>query len=300
MEYQIYLDSIPQVNLMGHSVCGKGWSIPDRRMPDIELIVVYSGVLRCEIEGRRYLLREGDACFTPPHALMSQFADEGPCRFFYIHFEGKISVAGKHEKVSETSSEEEESRDFYYLPAMRAQDRFLFLPEWVATGQNKDEIFTLFEKALLERDQPTGGRQLMISLYLSQILVLLSRAGESNGSLPAGERQQKKVVQDALIYLHANYTRPISIAELSSQLYVSQQYLGRLFKASVGMSPVRYINRLRVEQAKKLMRTTSKNISEISFEVGFENIYYFSRTFKQYEGLSPAKYRRWLNSKSNE
>lgn len=63
---------------------------------------------------------------------------------------------------------------------------------------------------------------------------------------------------------------------------------------------MRYVNRLRVEQAKTLMRTTAKNISEISFEVGFENIYYFSRTFKQYEGVSPAKYRSWLNSKSNE
>ena len=95
MEYRIYLDHFPQVNLIGHSVCGKGWSIPDRKMPDTELIVVYSGVLCCEIEGRKHLLREGDACLTPPDTLMSQSAYDGPCRFFYVHFDVDYEETGK-------------------------------------------------------------------------------------------------------------------------------------------------------------------------------------------------------------
>ena len=299
MEYRIYLDHFPQVNLIGHSVCGKGWSIPDRKMPDTELIVVYSGVLCCEIEGRKHLLREGDACLTPPDTLMSQSAYDGPCRFFYVHFDVDYEETGKEAPGSETTTAGT-AQDFYYLPPMGPEECRLTLQERMGTGKSRDEVFTLFEKALLERSQTGGGRLLMISLYLSQILVLLSRTGENRASRLSGERQQKKVVQDALVYLHANYARPVNIAELSSRLSVSQQYLGRLFKASVGVSPVRYVNRLRVEQAKTLMRTTAKNISEISFEVGFENIYYFSRTFKQYEGVSPAKYRSWLNSKSNE
>ena len=66
------------------------------------------------------------------------------------------------------------------------------------------------------------------------------------------------------------------------------------------MSPIRYLNRLRIEKAKEFMRTNAVNISEAALAVGFDNIYYFSRLFKQLEGMSPSAYRAWLNSKSNQ
>ena len=143
----------------------------------------------------------------------------------------------------------------------------------------------------------------MISLELSQILVLLGQCWIQQAAVlpPVLERrEQNRLVQDALLYLNSNFASPIRISELAVRLQVSQQYLARLFKAEVGMSPIRYLNRLRIEKAKEFMRTNAVNISEAALAVGFDNIYYFSRLFKQLEGMSPSAYRAWLNSKSNQ
>lgn len=299
MEYQIILEQLPQVNLLGHSICEPEWGLMNRQLPDAELVVVYSGVLCCEIEGRQYQLQEGDAVLIPPHALHSQYTERQTCRFFYIHFDVKMTSAAEKEAVSVSNYPNPWGEAFFSLPTPVRHT--IVIPEFCHTGSVRAEIFTLFERSLLERNQLRSNRLLMISLNLCQTLLLVSRA--ASRSLPPDHmdgHEQNKTIQEALRYINTHYTQRLNIEALSDRLGISQQYLNRLFKQWVGMSPVRYINRLRVEEAKQQMRNSDRNISEIAYDIGFENIYYFSRVFKQYEGMPPTGYRRWLDSRSNE
>ncbi|WP_073276890.1 AraC family transcriptional regulator [Anaerocolumna jejuensis] len=305
-EYQLSLEKGLEVNLIGHSVCNRGWSICNRHLPDMEFIVVYSGQLLCEIDHIPYLLKEGDGCLIPPGVLISQYSHNGPCRFFYTHIETGFDVIEedkRNELISKyINAQEENQEQFFILPPREEKDNWLFLGSHMDMIEYKDEIFTLFEKALLERNQQAPGYLYMLSLYVQQILSLASRCFLKKAQTQAKqvEREQKKLVQDTLSYINAHYAEGINIRLLSADFFVSQQYLTRVFKAAMGISPIKYMNKIRIEQAKKLIRTTNENLSSIAFEVGFDNIYYFSRTFKQYEGISPLHYRNWLNSKSNQ
>jgi len=183
------------------------------------------------------------------------------------------------------------------------EDTLLRIGVKMDTGRHKGEIFTLFQRLLLERSRQTVYSALMISLELSQILVLLGQCWSEKNAIspqPPERREQNRLVQDALLYLHSNYASPIRIGVLAEQLQISQQYLARLFKAETGTTPLQYLNRLRIEKAKEAMRENAVNISEAAMAAGFDSLYYFSRLFKQLEGMSPSAYRAWLNSKSNQ
>ncbi|MBP3691913.1 MAG: helix-turn-helix transcriptional regulator [Clostridia bacterium] len=69
------------------------------------------------------------------------------------------------------------------------------------------------------------------------------------------------------------------------------------FRQVYGETIISYINRKKITEAKKLLRGTDLNLTEISSQVGFSSVYYFSRTFKQYEKQSPTSYIKTIKSR---
>lgn len=94
-------------------------------------------------------------------------------------------------------------------------------------------------------------------------------------------------------YIVKNYHNPITVADISEQLQMNPVYCGALFKKYLNCSIPYYINRIRIQQAITLMENTNLSISEIAYQVGFNDIYYFSKTFKKHKNLSPSDYKRY-------
>lgn len=94
----------------------------------------------------------------------------------------------------------------------------------------------------------------------------------------------------ACCYIEENLHLPITSADISRAAACSPTHLRRLFKSTLNESPVRYLNRMRIEHAKKLLTTDLFTMEEIAAECGFSNVYYFSRVFKEFTGISPGKY----------
>jgi two-component system response regulator YesN len=92
-------------------------------------------------------------------------------------------------------------------------------------------------------------------------------------------------------YLREHYNEELSLQTLSSRFNVNNVYLGRLFKEETGEYFNDYLNRIRLDQAKKLLQTTLNKASDIAAIVGFLDPNYFYRKFKQVNGLSPSEYR---------
>ncbi|MEA4964332.1 MAG: AraC family transcriptional regulator [Oscillospiraceae bacterium] len=99
-------------------------------------------------------------------------------------------------------------------------------------------------------------------------------------------------VQDVRMYLFNHFQEKLTLEKLGTQFGMNPCYLQKQFKKYIGQSPVEYQICLRMTRAKELMRTTRKAISEIAYQVGVDNLSYFTRQFKQQEGLTPQDYRR--------
>ncbi len=87
------------------------------------------------------------------------------------------------------------------------------------------------------------------------------------------------------------YAEPLDIPMLASIACVSEAHFIRIFRATFGETPHRYLQRRRVERAMFLLRETSRSITDVSLDVGFSSLGTFSRTFHDIVGLSPREYR---------
>ena len=104
--------------------------------------------------------------------------------------------------------------------------------------------------------------------------------------------ESQHITLKAMAYIHAHYTEPISRGDVAAHVGLSERHLTRCFHQEVGLTPITYLNRYRVKQAKVLLDTGDKGITEIAVEVGFSSSSYFTRVFRDEVGVSPRNYLR--------
>ena len=97
-------------------------------------------------------------------------------------------------------------------------------------------------------------------------------------------------------YIRQNYREDLTRNDLADVVHITPNYLSKRFHSETGMSLREYINRLRVDEAKRLLLSTNATISEIASEVGFDNISYFSTVFRKQCGVSPIEWSRGAGS----
>jgi transcriptional regulator GlxA family with amidase domain len=88
------------------------------------------------------------------------------------------------------------------------------------------------------------------------------------------------------------YAQPLDVPELARIAHASEAHFIRSFKDAFGETPHRYLQRRRVERAMFLLRQTDRSVTDICFDVGFNSLGSFSRTFRGVVGLPPSDYRK--------
>lgn len=99
------------------------------------------------------------------------------------------------------------------------------------------------------------------------------------------------VVEKIQIYMQRNYQKNLTQEFLSCLFYMNRSYLSTLFKNKTGKKFVDYLNDIRIEKAKELLRQSDRKMYQIAKSVGYDNIKYFFRIFKKKEGVTPEQYR---------
>jgi AraC-like DNA-binding protein len=97
-------------------------------------------------------------------------------------------------------------------------------------------------------------------------------------------------------YIEDNLGSLTTLTSLSKMGGLTPSYLCRIFKEKYGITPMHYVNNLRLKKAKELLMFSELNITQIANRVGFQTIHYFSRYFKEKENLSPSEYRAKVNN----
>jgi AraC-like DNA-binding protein len=104
-------------------------------------------------------------------------------------------------------------------------------------------------------------------------------------------RDSQFIVNSAIDYMRAHLNEPLSIGKLVTLIGYGRSRFFELFRANTGMTPNDYLQRLRLEAARGLLSETSRPVTEIAFDVGFNSSQYFSTVFLQYTGLTPSGFR---------
>lgn len=94
----------------------------------------------------------------------------------------------------------------------------------------------------------------------------------------------------AVRYLSGNLTTKVSIDELAALCFMSRSWFYELFQEEYGMTPMEYRDGLLMEKARVLLRSEELSVTEIAEQLGFENVSYFSKFFRKYQGSSPSGY----------
>jgi two-component system response regulator YesN len=103
------------------------------------------------------------------------------------------------------------------------------------------------------------------------------------------------LVNRAINYLNYHYDRKISLKDVARELHLSKHYLCSTFKKETGENMSLYINKLRIEKAKKLLLEPDNRVKEIYEEVGYSNQQYFSKVFKKITGMTIMEYRKRIS-----
>jgi two-component system response regulator YesN len=100
------------------------------------------------------------------------------------------------------------------------------------------------------------------------------------------------IIEKARQYILDNLERHISLRDVAAHVCISPSYLSTVFKKEYHRNLIDYINLIKMERACELLRQRKYRIYEISYKVGFDNAYYFTRVFHRHMGLSPSEYKK--------
>ena len=103
--------------------------------------------------------------------------------------------------------------------------------------------------------------------------------------------RQGNLVSMIMQYIDENYMKDLSLELIADEMGVTAKYVSRVFKENAGMLLTDYINEIRINKAKELLRDTVMKVQDIGQQVGIDNRTTFLRVFKKVEGVSPTEYR---------
>jgi len=99
------------------------------------------------------------------------------------------------------------------------------------------------------------------------------------------------IIEKIVSYIDKYYMNKLSLLEVASSVYMSKYHFCRYFKSRIGMNFIDYLNKIRIEQAIRLLHEPNQKINEICSMVGYSNYKYFFKLFKAQTGMTPREYR---------
>ena len=106
-------------------------------------------------------------------------------------------------------------------------------------------------------------------------------------------------INQVISYIDAHYMENITIEQLARLGNYSESHLSKCFRDATGLSPMRYLNNVRIKQAKVLLQFSDESVGEIMERCGFMDAAYFSRVFKKVLGYSPQTFRKLYKKSEN-
>lgn len=165
-------------------------------------------------------------------------------------------------------------------------------PCLVVSDTPENTLEEYFEKMYIEYSTAKEGHYDMLRFLFCQFLIDLYRIYEKRALTDVNATKNYDAVQIAIKYLMENYAHKLSLDDLSPQVYLSKSHFSKVFKEATGMKVFEYLQKIRIENAQRLMHTTELSMNEICEQVGYSDYSFFNRVFKRVTGLTPQEYKK--------
>ncbi len=158
---------------------------------------------------------------------------------------------------------------------------------FVITPLAVNEVLKAYQTAERAWASAVIGKEYIALSSLYKILYEIKR----QDVMPYLPQNKKNLLNPAIDYIHKHYVEElIDVKKLSDICCISYDYLRKLFKRFYGVSPIKYINGLKINRAKELLSSGFYSVSEVALSSGFSDLSHFSRFFKQNVGVLPSEY----------
>ena len=161
-------------------------------------------------------------------------------------------------------------------------------------------VFSNVIQELFQEDRFSGERRLekeIDRLYNCRNIMEILQVTEENiceyeKFLERSMSESRNEVAVVKNYIYQHYDEDLNLETLAEKVYLSSGYLSFIFKKETGMNLKRYIRVFRMEKAGELLKNTNMKVAQVSENVGFSNVSYFCRSFREFYGKSPESYRK--------
>ena len=246
---------------------------------DMQILVGSSGILEVVHNSKKHNLRVGDVIIIKRRTPHISRAILPFTSTISITIGAKYLFSPTFENISESLALAltESDKEFIYL---RREDK------------TTEEIVSVITKMHEESIKKEKNHPLFIDGYMKILLGTLYRHEVIPNPLDNCDPLSIKKLYQAFEYIDNNYSHEISLEEIATTLGMNREYFCRLFKKTINMTFVDYTNLTRTNRAVELLISSQLSMAEISENLGFSSISYFSRVLKNITNKTPASFQK--------
>lgn len=156
-----------------------------------------------------------------------------------------------------------------------------------------DSVFydfqSIFSKMYEEFTHKQTGYVDILKMQLCELLIKIHRKSRQQANPNA---YKLELIHKSIQYLKDNYANPIHLTEVSQHAFLSKSYFSSLFKKTTGMSVFDYLQKIRIDEACRLLIDSSATITSISEKVGYKDYRFFNKIFRKITGMTAQEYRK--------
>lgn len=252
---------------IGYEQCANGYHFGPAVRDHYIIHYVLSGKGIYQYGKKTYHLKAGDGFLICPDYVTYYQADtENPWSYTWVGF-----IGIKAPKIIKQSGLSQDNPIFTYT---------------------KDSFFKDMIKNIADYNKYSLESELIRDSYLYLFLAKLISISPNNSMAVDHYSSVEEYVKSSIDYIERNYSKNISVNEISNYIGVNRTYFSHIFKKLMCKAPIEYIVETRMDKACTLLKNPTLKIAEVSASVGYPDQFVFSKQFKKIMGISPSQYRK--------
>lgn len=283
---ELLIPPLPQLITVNQVLYTEPYNHANRIIPLYDIIIVTKGTFYITEEGTEYTISPGSMLVLEPDKRHWGHQECLPgTELYYFHFQHPAPIRQVHGDDIQWGSVFPKPNHWDRQPC----SQYMYIPKF--TTLDTVQLIPLLNQMVYLRSEFTLENLLPLQTLLGQLFVILQKIA----SMQMHTRSYE-VTQLVIQYLRANMDKPFRLGNLSDQLNFHVDHLSKCLKKHTGMTPIQYLNRLRIEKAKLLLEQTDLTLQQISENTGITDYNYFFRLFRKHSGISPSQYRLYFKN----
>lgn len=255
----------------------------------MQIWYICRGVCNHWINNVEYKMVRGDLFILPPYVVHKVKPIEGEdihiigCEFSARFFDERFNDFNKSKELF----------DFAYLePFLVSED--MVKPKLNLSAEAQLKVEEIMKEMLQEYNGQNKYYDMIIKADVLKLLAILSREYSNNTPRESQEifDKYRSAILDAINYIHDNYNEELHLEDICRYSMMSKTYFCSIFKSLTGKTFTEYLIHLRIQKALDMLVKSNVPITKICYDVGFNDVTHFCRTFKKIVGVSPKYYRK--------